>query len=70
VLLDNGDVTALREAVAAWGFVDEVSALRFALAILARSTDHKVGAYTGGFESIITPAESLLRRPEPPAALE
>ncbi len=60
--INNGDLKALGEIVEKWGFKDEESALRFALAILSVT---KRGALMqekqDGSSTALQPAESLLK---------
>lgn len=53
----NGDWEALKEVTKKWHFKDEASALRFALAVLAKAED---GTLQIG-ETSISPAEGLLK---------
>ena len=53
----NGDWEALQEVTNRWGFKDETSALRFALAVLSKANKNNLSI---GGESI-SPAKSLLR---------
>lgn len=53
----NGDWEALKEITKKWGFKDETSALRFALAVLTKANSGKL-SIDG---DIVSPAESLLK---------
>ena len=53
----NGDWEALKEVTKKWGFVDETSALRFALAILTKANDKNLSIDGEN----VSPAKSLLR---------
>lgn len=53
----NGDWEALKEITKKWNFLDETSALRFALAVLTKAED---GTLQIG-DSTISPAEGLLK---------
>ena len=53
----NGDWEALQEVTNRWGFKDETSALRFALAVLSKANKNNLSIDGEN----ISPAKSLLR---------
>lgn len=57
VTVSNGDLEALNRIVEQWGFKDQTSALRFALAILVES--NKNSLKING--SSVSPTEGLLK---------
>jgi hypothetical protein len=60
--LNNGDLQALKTAIADWGFKDNASFLKFVLAIMLKAKDTK-GLYIeeDGQKTKVTPSEGLLK---------
>ena len=63
--INNGDREALKNIVQKWGFGNEASALRFALAVLIRAENKKVYIDEGGVKSPLVPGDSLLAEGQP-----
>lgn len=62
--INNGDLKALGEIVEKWGFRDEESALRFALAILSVTQKGTlIQEKPDGASIALKPTESLLKTP-------
>ncbi|QQR61108.1 hypothetical protein IPH19_01415 [Candidatus Uhrbacteria bacterium] len=60
--LNNGYLAALKEAAAAWGFQDEASLLRFAMAIMLKTKDSKkLYIEENGDQISVSPNQNLLR---------
>jgi hypothetical protein len=64
--LNNGDLEVLRDAMKRFGFRDEESVLRFALAVLSKSATRSL-TITGldGVRISLNPSTDLLKPPEP-----
>jgi hypothetical protein len=63
VEFDNGDLEALNGIVDDWKFCDQVSALRFALAIMSKSKNGVVYVYDeNGVRQPLSPSPSLLKK--------
>jgi hypothetical protein len=64
--VNNGDLEALRDAMRRFGFRDEESVLRFALAVLSKSATRSL-TITGldGARISLNPSTDLLKPPEP-----
>lgn len=61
LLISNGDLVALKEAVAKLGFKNEESLLRYALAVLSKSATRTLTVIDQDGKSIaLNPSESLL----------
>lgn len=62
LVIDNGDLAALEDAISKWQFKDEASMLRFMVAILRESNEQHVVYVTGkgGKQIAFAPAEKLL----------
>jgi hypothetical protein len=66
--INNGDLKALQEIAREWGFRDEVSVLRFALAVLKQAPTHSVYVENEEGEKVgLQPADHL-RQPQPDVA--
>lgn len=64
--VSNGDLKALQDVKDKWGFKDEASALRFALAVIAQSEEHLVYIATkDGGKVPLTPGDNYLEKKEP-----
>jgi hypothetical protein len=63
--VNNGDLEALQDAVKRFGFRDEESVLRFALAVLSKSATRSL-TITGidGVRTTLNPSQDLLKQPE------
>lgn len=63
--VNNGDLEALQDAMKRFGFRDEESVLRFALAVLSKSATRSL-TITGidGVRVTLNPSQDLLRLPE------
>jgi hypothetical protein len=63
--VNNGDLEALRDAMKRFGFKDEESVLRFALAVLSKSATRSL-TITGldGAKVSLTPSTDLLKPPQ------
>lgn len=60
--VDNGDLVALRAVLSKWGFRDEESALRFALAVMKQAEKGVVFIDRGdGAKVGLSPSDDLLR---------
>jgi len=67
--INNGDLRALQEIVREWGFKDEVSVLRFALAVLKQAPRHSVYVEDEQGEKVgLQPADHLRQDEQPPVA--
>lgn len=61
IRFSNGERKALEEVINKWGFKDEESFLRFALAVFVKSNDRSVSIKDeSGKETSLCPADSLL----------
>lgn len=61
MVLNNGDLVALESAVKRLGFKDEVSLLRYALAVLSQSATRTLTVIdTNGKSVALNPSDSLL----------
>ena len=67
--VNNGDLEALQDAVKRFGFRDEESVLRFALAVLSKSATRSL-TITGidGVRATLNPSQDLLKQPEAPVS--
>lgn len=64
--INNGDFVALRDAMKKFGFRDEESVLRFALAVLSKSATRSLSIIDqDGVRVNLSPSTDLLRPPEP-----
>jgi hypothetical protein len=64
--VNNGDLDALRDAMKRFGFKDEESVLRFALAVLSKSATRSLSIIDqDGVRVNLNPSTELLRQPEP-----
>jgi hypothetical protein len=64
--VNNGDLDALRDAMHRFGFRDEESVLRFALAVLSKSATRSLSIIDqNGVRVSLNPSTDLLRQPEP-----
>lgn len=64
--VNNGDLDALRDAMNRFGFKDEESVLRYALAVLTKSATRSLAIIDqNGVRVNLNPAADLLRQPEP-----
>ena len=65
LLINNGDLIALKSAVDRLGFKDEESLLRYMLAVLSKSGSRSITVIDLDGKSVaFTPNETLLSRPE------
>jgi hypothetical protein len=64
--VNNGDLDALRDAMKRFGFKDEESVLRYALAVLSKSATRSLSIIDqDGVRVNLNPSTELLRQPEP-----
>jgi hypothetical protein len=64
--VNNGDLDALRDAMKRFGFKDEESVLRYALAVLSKSATRSLSIIDqDGVRVNLYPSTELLRQPEP-----
>jgi hypothetical protein len=64
--VNNGDLEALRDAMTRFGFKDEESVLRYALAVLTKSATRSLAIIDqNGVRVNLNPSTDLLRQPEP-----
>jgi arginyl-tRNA synthetase len=59
--VNNGDLNAINEAIDKWNFKDEVSVLRFSLAVIAKAKNKKIYIEEDGEKIPLTPGEGLLK---------
>ena len=59
---DNGDLTAIQEALAKYGFIGEEALFRFALYVLLRAEKNSVLVDQGDKKVILTPADELIKK--------
>lgn len=59
--LDNGDLAALDAAMLQWGFLNQESALKFAIAVLLRANDKEITVSQNGVKIPVEPGENLLK---------
>ena len=62
VNINNGDLKALNEIKEIWGFKDQESVLRFALAALKITGDGDLFALKDGAKRSLKPADELLQK--------
>jgi hypothetical protein len=64
--INNGDFEVLRDAMRRFGFRDEESVLRYALAVLSRSATRSLSIIDqDGVRVNLNPSADLLQQPEP-----
>ena len=61
VVLTNGDREALQEIINKWGFLNEESFLKFAMAIMLKAEGNKIIIQSEGNQASIVPNDNLLR---------
>lgn len=61
--INNGDLKALRDIYSEWGFKDEESVLRFALAVLSKTTNKTIYYVDEKGEKVgLQPSDSVLKQ--------
>ncbi len=63
--LDNGDLQALKEVIGKFNFLDEQSALRFALFALLKAEKNVLYVDQGDKKVTLTPAQQLIKATNP-----
>ena len=64
--LNNGDRVALEQVMQKWNFRDEESFIRFAIALMVKAEGNRIWIQINGLQTILTPNENLLQRPNNP----
>jgi hypothetical protein len=64
LLVDNGDLDKLDDALNKWGFKDYQSLMRFCVSVLLLAEDNSIGMKTKGTIREIQPAADLLQEKE------
>lgn len=61
ILIENGDLEALKTIVKEYNFKDEESALRFSLALLTTALNKSIVIEDGADKQFVKPSTSLLK---------
>ena len=59
--LNNGDRAALDQVIARWNFADEMSFMRFVIALMLKAEGGKISIQVDGVQTGLSPNEGLLR---------